>query len=312
MKKIEKVPFTVIAIADSQRINVFSYVDKSFSGKALCVKDQGSLNLQKLYSDLVNGKGKIITKTNNRFVLDVEEMVNVNTVDCMYVFNDNKYTVAKVNVVKNAFGLPLETSFSIKEIHSKSVAIDFTTSYPSLVWCSPSQTIPTISQLQNSKAQFIETKGIVTVTNLDPLTKYGIYCYAEGMNKVAMGRTVKSTLMSITTKDAPPPITTSATTSIPISFPDSTSEFATASNPSSFPDSTSNPSSLPDSTSEFATTSIPVSLPDSTSFPFIVTSSHNRKPLQIINLDLHQSSFNKYYSSVYYFLIIVLFVVICM
>lgn len=302
MKKIEKVPFTVIAIADSQRINVFSYVDKSFSGKALCVKDQGSLNLQKLYSDLVNGKGKIITNTNNRFVLDVEEMVNVNTVDCIYVFNDNKYTVAKVNVVKNAFGLPLETSFSIKEIHSKSVAIDFTTSYPSLVWCSPSQTIPTISQLQNSKAQFIETRGIVTVTNLDPLTKYDIYCYAEGMNKVAMGRTVKSTLMSITTKDAPPPTSTSATTSIPISFPDSTSEFAT----------TSNPSSLPDSTSEFATTSIPVSLPDSTSLPFIVTSSHNRQPLQIINLDLHQSSFNKYYSSVYYFLIIVLFVVICM
>lgn len=302
MKKIEKVPFTVIAIADSQRINVFSYVDKSFSGKALCVKDQGSLKLQKLYSDLVNGKGKIITNTNNRFVLDVEEMVNVNTVDCMYVFNDNKYTVAKVNVVKNAFGLPLETSFSIKEIHSKSVAIDFTTSYPSLVWCSPSQTIPTISQLQNSKAQFIETKGIVTVTNLDPLTKYDIYCYAEGMNKVAMGRTVKSTLMSITTKDAPPPTSTSATTSIPISFPDSTSEFAT----------TSIPSSLPDSTSEFATTSIPVSLPDPTSFPFIVTSSHNRQPLQIINLDLHQSSFNKYYSSVYYSLIIVLFVVICM
>lgn len=168
----------------------------------------------------MNGKGKIITHTNNRFILDVEEMVNVKTVNCMYVFNGHKYTVAKVNVVKNAFGLPLEASFSIKEIYSKSVAISVATSYPSLIWCSPSQTIPTISQLQNSKAQFIETKGIVTVTNLDPLTKYDIYCYAEGMNKVAMGKTVKSTQMSITTKYVPPPTSISVSSSIPSSFPD--------------------------------------------------------------------------------------------
>lgn len=280
MQQMKNVPFSVIAVADSQRINVFSSVDNSFKGKVLCVKDQSNLNLENVYSDLINGKGKVITKTNNRFILNVNEMVNVKAVKCMYVFNDVKYAVVKVDVVKNAFGLPLETSFSIKEVYSRSVSIVVTTSYPSLVWCSASQTVPAITQLQKGQTQFVESKGIVSVSHLKPQTKYSIYCYAEGMNKVAMERTVKSTLMHATTKEAPPP-----------------------------------PPPPPTSISTSAPTFTPTSFRMPTTLPLIVVPSSIRQPLhvdlQVINLDLVNSTFDRYSTSLYYFSIIVVFVVIC-
>ena len=200
LTKLQSLPFSVTAIADLQTVKVFSAAEKGYSGKMMCSEGNSPSQSDVLFNSIQHGQGAPVSSEDTMFTMEISEMAKVNQITCFYLLNGSKYSVVSQPIIKDMFGLPLANSFTLLLTTSTKALISVSTTYPSMVWCKVSNTVPRIAEMKTVKGHFVEKRGTYEITGLTPNTKYSAYCYVEGMNQIAMSRTVESTKMSFTTK----------------------------------------------------------------------------------------------------------------
>ena len=203
LTKLKSLPFSVTAIADLQTVKVFSAAQRGYSGKMMCSEGNSPSQSDALFNSIQHGQGAPVSSEDTMFTMEISEMAKVNQITCFYLLNDSKYTVVSQPIIKDMFGLPLDNSFTVLLTTSTKALISVSTTYPSMVWCKVSNTVPRIAEMKTVKGHFVEKRGTYEITGLSPNTKYSAYCYVEGMNQIAMSKTVESTKMSFTTKVEP-------------------------------------------------------------------------------------------------------------
>ena len=201
LTKLKSLPFSVTAIADLQTVKVFSAAEKGYSGKMMCSEGNSPSQSDVLFNSIQHGQEAPVSSEDTMFTMEISEMAKVNQITCFYLLNDSKYSVVSQPIIKDMFGLPLANSFTLLLTTSTKALISVSTTYPSMVWCKVSNTVPRIAEMKTVKGHFVEKRGTYEITGLTPNTKYSAYCYVEGMNQIAMSITVESTKMSFTTKE---------------------------------------------------------------------------------------------------------------
>lgn len=138
----------------------------------------------------------------SQLLLQTRELALYDRVYCL-VKQNQTFTLLHSPLPLNAVEESPELTLQIDHVTDHSVSLTVTSSMSAFVWClayPEDLSTPSVQEFKRTTPTFVQTKEVITLSQLIPNTEYAVYCYGESRLGSPMEVSIQSLKQSFTTQ----------------------------------------------------------------------------------------------------------------